>query len=84
MAMNAKAVMDSVVNEQYYVFPDTTMTVCCLTVELPTGTASAVGHGDCIDPAEFDIEKGRAAARQRAMDSVFGMLGTHLKLGGTL
>lgn len=84
MGINTKAVEDSVVDEQYYVFPGTTMTVCCLTVKLPTGTANAVGHSDCIDPDEFDVEKGRLVARKRAMDSVFGMLGTYVKLGGTL
>lgn len=83
MAMNAKAVMDAVTNEQYYVFPGTTMTVCCLTVHLSTGKANAVGYGDCVDPAEFNAETGREAARGRAMDKVFEMLGTHLKLGGS-
>lgn len=84
MSLNPQDVMDAIVNEQYYVFPGTTMTVCCLTLSTSEGGVSVVGYGDCIDPNEFDAKKGRDAAKKRAVDEVFGIIGIHLKLGGSL
>lgn len=61
-----------VVGEQYYVFPGTTMTVCCLTLK---NGFSVVGESACINPDDFDEAIGRGIARAGAIDKLWSLEG---------
>lgn len=61
-----------VAGEDYYVFPDTTVTVCAL--KLKTGFV-AVGHAACLNPANFDPEIGRRVSRDHAFDQLWAFEG---------
>jgi hypothetical protein len=60
---------------QYYVFPGTTVTVCC--IELPYGYC-LVGHSDCAHPDNFDVEIGRKLARDQATGQLWSLEGYRL------
>lgn len=83
VSLNPQMVISSITNEQYYVFPDTEITVCCLTLKMPGGTCHFTGQSGCINPEDFDLEKGRSAARQKALNAAFDGVATHLKMGGS-
>jgi hypothetical protein len=68
MSLTAEMIEAAIVNESYHVFPGTTQTVCCLTIP---GFLSFTGYSDCIRAEDFDVTKGRAAARRRALDSLW-------------
>lgn len=62
--------------EQFYVFPGTTVTVCCLTLAngyTVTGQSAAVSH------ANFDEEIGRKVARADARDKMWPLEGYLLR-----
>lgn len=61
-----------VVLEQYHHFPGTTLTVCAIT--LPNGH-TLTGESGCICPESFDLNLGKAAARERAMSKVWELAG---------
>lgn len=63
-----------VLEEQYYVFPATTLTICCLI--LKNGFAIA-GESAATSPSNFDAEVGRVAAKKDALRKV-GMLEGYL------
>lgn len=52
----------------YYVFPGTTTTVCCIT--LKTGF-TLIGSSACVDPAEFDAQIGRDMAYRDAFQKLW-------------
>lgn len=62
----------AIVGEDYYVFPGTTLTVCCL--KLRNGFC-VTGESAALDPAAFDAEVGRTIARRRARDKVWALEG---------
>ena len=62
----------AIVDEQYHVFPCTTMTVCCLTLY---NGFTAVGESACVRVADFNAEIGRRIAREKAMATVWQVLG---------
>ena len=65
-----------IVAEDYYVFPGTTVTVCCLT--LRNGYA-VVGESAAVSPANFDAEICRKIARQHARDKIWALEGYALR-----
>lgn len=65
----------SIVREQYYVFPNTTVTVCALTVR---DGFTATGKSACADPDNFDAELGKRYARERAIDELWSHFGSVL------
>ena len=67
---------NEIVREQYYVFPGTTVTVCCLTLR---NGFHVTGNGACIDPNMFDEEKGRALALCDAKNKIWPLLAFRLK-----
>lgn len=67
---------NEIVREQYYVFPGTTVTVCCLTLR---NGFHVTGNGACIDPNMFDEEKGRALALCDAKNKMWPLLAFRLK-----
>lgn len=71
------ALIDSAIaDEDYYVFPKTQLTVCCLT--LKNGFA-VVGESACASPANFNAELGCKIARERARDKIWALEGYLLK-----
>jgi len=61
-----------IAEEAYYVFPGTTMTVCCLTT---TTRSYVVGYSACISPENFDAAIGRQIARSEARDKLWELEG---------
>ena len=62
----------TIVGEDYYVFPGTTVTVCLL--KLRNGF-NVVDHSACVSPANFDVEIGRKIARERAVNQIWALEG---------
>lgn len=65
-----------IVRAEYYQFPDTTVTVCCLTLKNGFNT---VGESACADPANFDQEIGQAIAFKNAREKIWPLAGYALK-----
>jgi len=62
--------------EQYYVFPGTTVTVCCLTL---TNGFNVTGEAACIHPGDFDAAKGRQIAKTNAINEIWKLEGYRAK-----
>lgn len=65
-----------IVAEQYHVFKDTSVTVCCLT--LANGFC-VVGHSACASRQNFDEEIGRKIAQAEARDKIWELEGYRLR-----
>lgn len=65
-----------IVDEHYYIFPDTTVTVCLL--ELRNGF-NVVGTSACASSENFDEELGRRLARDTARNKIWTLEGYLLK-----
>lgn len=61
-----------VAGEQYYRFPNTTVTVCCLTLRNGFNT---IGHAASVSAENFDAEIGRIIARNNARQKVWELEG---------
>ena len=61
-----------IVGEQYYVFPGTTVTVCCL--RLYNGF-SVIGESACASQENFDREIGERIARENARRKIWALEG---------
>jgi hypothetical protein len=61
-----------IVGEDYYVFPETTLTVCCLTLR---NGFSVIGESAAVSSENFDAEIGRKIARQHARDKIWALEG---------
>jgi len=71
------ALIDGViVGEDYHVFPGTTLTVCCLTLE---NGFNVVGESAAASPENFDEEVGRVISRRNARDKIWSLEGYLLK-----
>lgn len=66
----------TIVRAQYYVFPDTTLTVCCL--HLANGF-TVTGESACASPENFDEEIGREIAFKQARDKIWALEGYALR-----
>jgi hypothetical protein len=64
------------VSEQYYVFPNTTLTICKL--ELKNGFC-VTGESAAVSMANFNEEIGRKVARENARDKIWVLEGYLLK-----
>lgn len=65
-----------IVGEQYHVFPDTTMTVCLLTLK---NGFSVTGESAAASPENFDEQIGRDIARRNARDKIWSLEGYALR-----
>ena len=65
-----------IIGEDYYIFPETTCTVCCL--KLKNGFTS-IGESACVSPANFDVEIGRKIARDNAKEKIWALEGYLLR-----
>ena len=69
--------IDSVITlEDYYVFPNSMMTVCCLTLK---NGFNVVGESACVSPENFNEEIGRKIARDSARNKIWALEGYLLK-----
>lgn len=66
----------TITGEQYYVFPGTTLTVCCLTL---ANGFTVTGEGASASPENFNEEIGRKIARQNARDKIWPLEGYLLR-----
>jgi hypothetical protein len=66
----------TIADEAYYVFPGTTLTVCCLTLR---NGYTVVGESAAASPANFDEALGRKIARQHARDKIWALAGYALR-----
>ena len=67
---------NAITAEAYYVFPGTTVTVCCLTLK---NGSSVVGGSAAASPENFDEEIGKKVARAQARDRIWALEGYLLK-----
>ena len=65
-----------IVDEAYYVFPGTTVTVCCLTL---LNGFNTVGKSAAVSPSNFDAEIGRKLAKENARNKIWALEGYLLK-----
>lgn len=69
--------IDAVITgEDYYVFPGTTLTVCCL--KLKNGF-TVTGESAAASPENFDVELGKKIARSNARDKIWPLEGYALR-----
>lgn len=61
---------------QYHVFPETTMTVCCL--KLANGY-TVTGESACASPENFDPDLGRKIATDNARQKLWALEGYRLR-----
>lgn len=66
----------TITGEAYHVFPDTTTTVCCLTLR---NAFTVIGHSACVSPTNFDAEIGRQVARTDAVRQIWALEGYALR-----
>jgi hypothetical protein len=59
-------------DEAYYVFPGTTVTVCCITTK---NGFSVVGESACLSLNNFDREIGQKIARENAREKLWALEG---------
>ncbi|MBB3453912.1 hypothetical protein FHT86_002168 [Rhizobium sp. BK313] len=74
--LNPQMIDDTVVSEQYHVFPSTTLTVCALTLRngyIVTGESAAAS------PENFNQEIGRKIARENARNKIWALEGYLLR-----
>ena len=66
----------TIAGEDYYVFPGTTLTVCCL--KLKNGFV-VTGESAAASPENFDAEIGKKIARSNARDKIWALEGYLLR-----
>jgi hypothetical protein len=66
----------AIVDEDYYVFPGTTLTVCCL--KLRNGF-TVTGESAAASPENFNVEIGRKIARSNAREKIWALEGYLLR-----
>lgn len=74
--LNPQMIDDTIASEQYHVFPNTTLTVCALTLRngyIVTGESAAAS------PENFNQEIGRKIARENARNKIWGLEGYLLR-----
>jgi len=67
---------DVISDETYFIFPNTTVTICLLTLK---NGYNVVGESACASPENFDKETGRNVAKANAKGKIWGLEGYLLK-----
>lgn len=65
-----------IASDAYHVFPGTTVTVCCLTLD---NGFTTIGQSACADPSNFDESIGRQIAYRNAREQIWHLLGFRLR-----
>jgi hypothetical protein len=63
-------------NVAYYVFPATTLTVCCIVLK---NGFCVTGESACVSPANFDAEVGKKIAFDNAVEKIWALEGYALR-----
>ncbi len=66
----------TIVSEQYHIFPNTTMTVCALTLQ---NGFIVIGESAAASPENFNAEIGRKIARDNARNKIWALEGYALR-----
>lgn len=74
--LNPAHIDAQIVDEDYHVFPGTTVTVCCL--KLRNGF-NVTGESAAVSLSNFNAETGRKVARENARDKIWMLEGYLLK-----
>lgn len=74
--LNPAHIDAQIVNEQYFVFPDTTLTVCALTLK---NGFHVTGESAAASPENFDVEIGRKISRENARGKIWALEGYLLR-----
>lgn len=74
--LNPQMIDDTIVSEQYHVFPNTTLTVCALTLR---NGFIVVGESAAASPENFNQEIGRKIARENARNKIWALEGYLLR-----
>lgn len=65
-----------ITSAEYYVFPNTTTTVCCITLQ---NGFTVIGESACASPENFDKQIGESIAYTNAFDKLWVLEGYLLK-----
>lgn len=74
--LNPAHIDSQIVNEQYFVFPGTTLTVCALTLK---NGFHVTGESAAASPENFDEEIGRKISRENARGKIWALEGYLLR-----
>lgn len=74
--LNPQMIDETIVSEQYHVFPGTTMTVCALTLR---NGFIVIGESAAASPENFDKDIGRKIARENARNKIWALEGYNLR-----
>lgn len=74
--LNPQMIDETIVSEQYHVFPNTTLTVCALTLR---NGFIVVGESAAASPENFNQEIGRKIARDNARNKIWALEGYLLR-----
>lgn len=74
--LSPKNIDSVIVGEDYYVFPGTTLTVCCL--KLVNGY-TVIGESASVSPENFDEELGKKIAKRKAREKIWALEGYLLR-----
>ena len=74
--LNPTMIDAAIKSEQYHVFPDTTMTVCALTLQ---NGFIVIGESAAASPENFDAAIGRKIARENARNKIWALEGYLLR-----
>lgn len=74
--LNPSHIDATIAEDAYYVFPGTTLTVCCLTL---TNGFTVTGESAAASPQNFDEAIGRKIARENARNKIWALEGYLLK-----
>ena len=69
-------ISEQIVSEAYYVFPNTTMTVCCLTLR---NGYNVIGESAAASPENFDADIGKRIAKDNARNKIWALEGYLLR-----
>ncbi len=63
---------EQIINEQFYIFPGTSLTICCLTLR---NGYNVTGESASASPQNFDEEIGRRIAKDNARNKIWALEG---------
>lgn len=69
-------ISETIIDEAYYVFPGTTLTICCLTLR---NGFNVTGESAAASPENFDEQIGRRIAKDNARNKIWALEGYLLK-----
>lgn len=75
-SVTPEGLQDVIASEQYYVFPGTTLTICCLTLK---NGFTVTGESACADPDNFNPKTGEYYAKKQAINKVWPLEGYLLR-----